>query len=167
MIISSSNSDHGFQGNRLKKVENTKSGPLSAEQHGSSLRPILLGPLHGDLCLKGTVQKPLSVRTFASVMPLHLQLFMKQAIERWEHNLTSLANVLFRSWDMLRRFLEPVVSDTRLRQFHVPGPLFTFPVTNRHYLYRLGFDHGEITHPTQNVAGTASLRCGGFHSPVR
>jgi hypothetical protein len=164
--VPSSNGNHGFQGDRLKKVENTKSGPLSAEPHGSSLRPILLGPLHGDLCLKGTFQKPLSLRAFASVMPLHLQLFMKQANERRENNLTSFASELFRFWDMFQRFLKPSPAHDR-GSFTSPGPLSTFPVTNRHYSYQLGFDHGEITHLTQHVAGTASLRCGGFHSPVR
>jgi hypothetical protein len=125
--VPSSNGDHGSQGDRLKKVDNTKSGPLSAEPHSSSLRSILLGPLHGDLCLKGTFQKPLSLRAFASVMPLHLRLFMKQAIERREHNLTSLASELFRSWDMLQKFLKPVVSDTRSRRLHVPWPTLHLP----------------------------------------
>jgi hypothetical protein len=107
--------------------KHTKSGPLSAEPHGSSLRPILLGPLHGDLCLRGTFQKPLSLRAFASVMPLHLRLFMKQAIERREHNLMSLASELVRSWDMFQRFLKPVVSDTRSRQLHIPWPTLHVP----------------------------------------
>jgi hypothetical protein len=150
MHVPSSNGNHGFQGDRLKKVENTKSGPLSAEPHGSSLRPILLGRLHGDLCLKGTFQKPQSLRAFASVMPLHLQLFMKQAIERREHNSTSFASELFRSWDILQRLLKPSPAHDR-GSFTSPGPLSTFPVTNRHYSYQLGFDHdrNHTSHPAR------------------